>query len=138
MVIAEIVQGTIVPFPRDELRHDSGSEVIFNGHVRSMEEGREILALEYEQYAGMAEQELKKLAEATVKRFPIQDLFCRHRVGEVRVGETVIHVVIWSRHRQEGFQAMAWFMNQLKREVPIWKWAILPDGRKIPSECTHQ
>ncbi len=63
MVIAEIVQGTIVPFPRDELRRDSGSEVIFNGHVRSTEEGQEILALEYEQYAGMAERELKKLAE---------------------------------------------------------------------------
>ena len=25
----------------------------------------------------------------------------------------------------------------LKKRVPIWKWAILKDGTKIPSECRY-
>ncbi|MFQ6611695.1 MAG: molybdenum cofactor biosynthesis protein MoaE [Fidelibacterota bacterium] len=137
MVIAEIVRGRIIPFPRDDSRKDEGAELIFNGCVRATEQGQPILALEYEQYEGMAEQELLKLAEEAVARFPIRDLFCRHRVGELRVGETAVHVIIWSRHRQEAFQALEWFMNKLKQQVPIWKWALLPDGSRIPSECRH-
>jgi len=99
--------------------------------------GRKITALEYEQYEGMALRELQQLAEETVGKFPIHDLFCKHRVGKVNVGETSLHVVIWSKHRQEGIDALSWFIVELKKRIPIWKWAILEDGSRIPSECSH-
>ncbi len=85
----------------------------------------------------MAQTELKQLAKETVQRFPINDLFCRHRIGRVNVGETSIHVVICSKHRQEGIDSMSWFIAELKKRIPIWKWAILEDGSKVPSECVH-
>ena len=85
----------------------------------------------------MAEAELTQLAEETCKKFPIHDLFCKHRIGRVDVGETSLHVVIWSKHRKEGLEAMTWFISELKKRVPIWKWAILEDGSRIPSECAH-
>ena len=137
MIKIEIVKGPIIPFPSDDSRTQDGAELVFNGRVRATEHGENITALEYEQYEGMAETELRNLAENTVKRFPLHDLLCKHRVGKVKVGETSLHVVIWSKHRQEGIDAMSWFIVELKKRIPIWKWAILEDGSRIPSECAH-
>nr|MCS5625560.1 molybdenum cofactor biosynthesis protein MoaE [Candidatus Neomarinimicrobiota bacterium] len=73
----------------------------------------------------------------TCEKFPINDLFCKHRMGRVGIGETSLHVSIWSKHRKEAIEAMDCFIFELKKRVPIWKWAILADGTKVPSECTH-
>ena len=90
-----------------------------------------------DRYEGMAETELNQIAEEAVRKFLINDLFCKHRIGKVKVGEVSLHVVIWSKHRKEGLEAMTYFIAELKKRVPIWKWAILQDGTKVPSECTH-
>jgi len=132
MIITEIIHHTIEPFSSPDSNTDTGAELVFNGRVRDREDGQQIIALEYEHYHGMAEQELNGLAHRTIKKFPIRDLFCRHRVGKVPVGEIAIHIVIRSKHRAEGLEAMAWFVSELKKHVPIWKWAILPDGSKRP------
>ena len=137
MILVEMIDRPIVPFPSDDDRLDQGSELIFNGRVRSKENGQEINGLEYEQYEGMAESELKRIANETVNTYPISDLFCKHRVGRVPIGETSLHVVIWSKHRKEGLEAITFFISELKKRVPIWKWAILKDGTKIPSECRY-
>jgi len=138
MIIVEIVNGPIKFFQTNDNHQQDGAELIFNGRVRATELGENIIALEYEQYEGMAETELTQLAEETVGKFPIHDLFCKHRIGKINVGETSLHVVIWSKHRKEGLEAMTWFITELKKRVPIWKWAIMEDGRKIPSECSHE
>ena len=138
MVKAEIVNGPIHFFPSEDSRQQDGAELVFNGRVRATEHGENITALEYEQYEGMAEAELTQLAEEAMNKFPIHDLFCKHRIGKINVGETSLHVVIWSKHRKEGLEAMTWFITELKKRVPIWKWAIMEDGRKIPSECSHE
>ena len=137
MIKIEIINGPIEFFRNEDSRQNDGAELIFNGRVRVTENGENITALEYEQYEGMAKAELTQLAEETCKRFPIHDLFCKHRIGRVDVGETSLHVVIWSKHRKEGLEAMTWFISELKKRVPIWKWAILEDGSRIPSECSH-
>ena len=137
MIKIEIINGPIEFFRNEDSRQKDGAELIFNGRVRVTENGENITALEYEQYEGMAKAELTQLAEETCKRFPIHDLFCKHRIGRVDVGETSLHVVIWSKHRKEGLEAMTWFISELKKRVPIWKWAILEDGSRIPSECSH-
>ena len=137
MIKIEIINGPIEFFRNEDSRQKDGAELIFNGRVRVTENGENITALEYEQYKGMAEAELTQLAEETCKKFPIHDLFCKHRIGRVDVGETSLHVVIWSKHRKEGLEAMTWFISELKKRVPIWKWAMLEDGSRIPSECSH-
>ena len=138
MTKIEIVNGPIGFFSNDNSRQQDGAELVFNGRVRATEYGEKITALEYEQYEGMAKTELTKLSEDTVKKFSIHDLFCKHRIGRVDVGETSLHVSIGSKHRKEGFDAITWFISELKKRVPIWKWAILEDGSRIPSECSHE
>jgi len=138
MISVQIINAPINPFPSENNHKEEGSELIFNGRVRETEHGKKIVILEYEQYEGMAHFELQKIAEETRTKYSIGDLFCKHRVGKVNVGEASLHVVIWSKHRKEGLQAMTYFISELKKRVPIWKWAILEDGKKIPSECTHE
>ena len=138
MIKIEIVNGPINFPPNDDNRQQDGAELVFNGRVRATENGEAITALEYEQYEGMADLELTQLAKDTCAKFPIHDLYCKHRMGQVGIGETSLHVSIWSKHRKEGIDAISWFITELKKRVPIWKWAILEDGRKIPSECSHE
>jgi len=98
-----------------------GSELRFNGIVRDMEGGNRIGALHYEHYEGMAEQELLKLAGMAVERFSLEALHCVHRVGSIPVGESAVVVLVRSKHRGESLEAMTWFMDELKKVVPIWK-----------------
>ena len=138
MIRVEIVDSSIIPFESDDNQKEKGAELIFNGRVRETEHGKKIKVLEYEQYEDMAEKELINIARETQNKFPIKDLLCRHRIGEVKVGETSLHVSIWSKHRKEGLEAMSFFIIELKKRVPIWKWVILENGEKIPSECKHE
>tara|TARA_B100001093_G_C26839843_1_gene1020032 strand:+ start:649 stop:1065 length:417 start_codon:yes stop_codon:yes gene_type:complete len=138
MITVEIMNSPIIPFASNDNQKEKGAELIFNGRVRGTEHGKRIQMLEYEQYEEMAEKELKNIAHETQNKFPIKDILCRHRIGEVKVGETSLHVSIWSKHRKEGLDAMSFFIIELKKRVPIWKWAILENGEKIPSECKHE
>ena len=137
MIKVEIIRDPVKLFAINDDRKEDGAELVFNGRVRNKERGKEIIALEYEQYEGMAELELKEIAQRTCKKFPIKDLFCRHRIGIINVGEISLHVVIWSKHRREGLEAMNWFISELKKHVPIWKWAIMIDNTRVPSESKH-
>ena len=138
MIKVEIVGSSIIPFDSNDNQKEKGAELIFNGRVRGTEHGEKITMLEYEQYENMAAKELINIARETKNKFPIKDLLCRHRIGEVKVGETSLHVSIWSKHRKEGLEAMSFFIIELKKRVPIWKWSILENGEKIPSECKHE
>lgn len=111
----------------------NGAELIFHGRVREREGDEPILALDYECYEGMAHKELRRLADETVERFRISDLVCLHRVGRVAAGEASLRVTIQSPHRAEALDAMAWFISEMKKRVPIWKWAVRPDGRREPT-----
>ena len=137
MIKVELINKPITPFTSDDSRKQIGAELVFNGRVRNTEHGKKIIALEYEQYEGMAEVELKNIAVKTCDKFPIKDLLCRHRIGIINVGEISLHVLIWSKHRKEALEAMNWFISELKKLVPIWKWAIMTDNTRIPSECEH-
>ncbi|ARM31643.1 molybdenum cofactor biosynthesis protein MoaE [Prosthecochloris sp. HL-130-GSB] len=122
MVTAELTTENIDRwFPSRPSSSEDGSEVVFRGIVRDSENGRSIRALVYEQYEGMALKQLEKLAMNAVSRFGLSSLDCIHRTGTVPAGEAAVVVVIRSGHRSEGFDAMSWFMDELKKVVPIWK-----------------
>ncbi len=134
-----LVYGPLPPFEPKDDRLDDGAELLFHGRVRQTEHGRPIVALDYEHYPEMAERELDRLVERALTRFDgVSALRCWHRVGEVPVGEASLRVVVWSAHRAEGFSCLAWFIDRLKRDVPIWKWALTADGERFPSRCDHE
>ncbi len=99
----------------------AGAVVRFEGRVRGEENGTDIDALQYEAYEPMAKQQMEKIARKLGTRHPCLAVRVRHRVGRVAVGEAAIIVEIAARHRGEAFAFLAEFMDELKRDVPIWK-----------------
>jgi len=109
-----------------------GSQLEFRGLVRAEENGQTIVALEYEAYLPMARRRLETLARELLARHRCLKVRVIHRLGVVPVGETAILIQVASRHRQEGFQFLQDYMDQLKTEVPIWKVRALPLLSAIP------
>jgi molybdopterin synthase catalytic subunit len=101
-----------------------GAVVEFQGVVRPVEHGKPISGIDYECFREMAEHQLHILAEKHVAFREINDLLCIHRIGYVPAGETALYIRMASLHRTEVFQAMAEFILDVKRLVPIWKHVV--------------
>lgn len=102
---------------------DAGGRVIFAGHVRPEEEGREIEGLKYEHYPAMALGQMRRLAEELRSQWPILRLALVHRVGFVPVGEAAVIIGIACERRASAFAAAERAIDRLKEIVPIWKGA---------------
>jgi len=89
--------------------------------VRTLEDGLEIEGIEYEAHREMAEHQLKRIAEQAAEGFELELVLVHHRIGFIAVGEPSLFLRVFSSHRQEGFRASQWIVNELKKKVPIWK-----------------
>lgn len=98
-----------------------GAVVAFEGRVRNLNENRQVLSLEYEAYDDLALKTGSEVLSEAVKRFPISDASCIHRVGHLQLGEVAILVEVAAGHRQEAFEACRWIVDEVKARVPIWK-----------------
>lgn len=106
------------PIPFDP---ETGSLVEFYGIVRETEGAEKIPSLHYEAYTSMAEKVMREKIAALEQKHPCQAIRVIHRLGVVQKGESAIYVGIQSRHRQEGFLFLQEFMDEFKKDVPIWK-----------------
>jgi molybdopterin synthase catalytic subunit len=100
---------------------ETGSLVEFYGIVRETEGAGKISALHYEAYFSMAEKVMREKIAMLEKKHPCQAIRVVHRLGVVPKGESAIYVGIQSKHRQEGFLLLQEFMDEFKKDVPIWK-----------------
>src|SRR5205814_7527975 len=64
-----------------------GAVVTFVGVVRDNQDGRQVLALEYEAYTQLAEAGLRALGEAVAAEYGLHGIAIRHRVGKLAVSE---------------------------------------------------
>jgi molybdopterin synthase catalytic subunit len=107
---------------------DVGAQGWFVGVTRRTTKERVTETLSYEAHESMAKGELQKLAEAAIEKFNLFHIVIVHRLGEVPIGEASIVLGCCSAHRPATFEALAWIMNVLKRDVPIWKKEHYADG----------
>ena len=98
-----------------------GSLVEFYGIVRETEAETRIPSLRYEAYSSMAEKVMREKIALLEKKHPCEAIRIVHRLGTVPKGESAIYVGIQSRHRREGFLFLQEFMDEFKKDVPIWK-----------------
>jgi molybdopterin synthase catalytic subunit len=113
-----IARPQVWPVPFDP---ETGSLVEFYGIVRETEGEEKIASLHYEAYVSMAEKVMREKIALLEKKHPCQAIRIIHRLGLVPQGESAIYVGIQSRHRREGFLFLQEFMDELKKDVPIWK-----------------
>ncbi len=108
----------------------AGGIDVFLGTTRdeTSTRGQKLLALDYEAYVEMAEQQLRDLATRAREKFPIVKLAIIHRVGKVGLAEPSVIIAISCPHRAETFDACRFLIDALKKEVAIWKKEIWSDG----------
>ena len=112
---------------------DVGAHGWFHGVTRrstQTADGRTLQteSLSYEAHRPMAIGELHRLANAAVERFGLLAVVIVHRLGDVPVGQSSVVMGCSSPHRRPCFDAPAWMMDELKRDVPIWKRELFTDG----------
>lgn len=111
---------------------ETGAVVDFWGVVRRTEGDSEISGIRYEAHRAMAEHQLKTVADECLAAFELKQLLVHHRIGFVPVGETSLLVRVGSRHREQGFRASVWVVDELKKRVPIWKHPVAVEREAAP------
>jgi len=120
-VVSEIsVTCTPLAAQGSDIAH-AGAIVDFWGVVRPIEDGREIEGIDYEAHREMAEYQLKRIAEQAAERFGLNLIILRHRIGFIPAGEPSLFLRVATTHRDQGFLASQWIVDELKKRVPIWK-----------------
>jgi molybdopterin synthase catalytic subunit len=129
--VTAMVELTDGPIPINRLLTESaddscGATVLFLGTTRrwtgTVDSGRtETAYLEYEAYREMALSKLGDLEKLACQRWPIRSLAIVHRLGRVEVKEASVAVVVSTPHRKDAFEAGQWLIDELKKQVPIWK-----------------
>jgi len=105
---------------------DVGAIVTFTGLCRS-EQGT-LAALELEHYPGMAEEEIGRVVDQAIERWPLQGVTVIHRFGKIEPGAQIVLVVTASSHRIAAFEAATFLMDYLKTRAPFWKKEHHKDG----------
>ncbi|MCC6620442.1 MAG: molybdenum cofactor biosynthesis protein MoaE [Deltaproteobacteria bacterium] len=111
-----------------------GAVVTFVGRVRDHARGRAVEVLEYEAYPSMARSELRKIIDQVEATWPGVSAAIHHRVGRLVVGDVAVIAAAAHAHRGPAFEACRELIEALKRDVPIWKKEIGPDGASWVSD----
>ncbi len=113
-------------FDIDALRQElmdpaAGAYAGFEGWIRNVNDGQDVLRLEYEAYEPLAVTEGEKVLAEARKKFPILHAHCVHRSGLLEIGECAVWVGVSAGHRDEAFLACRYIIDEVKVRLPIWK-----------------
>jgi molybdopterin synthase catalytic subunit len=115
---------------REAARGQFGATAVFVGTMREFSAGDNVQSMVLEHYPGMTEKHLEKIREQAHTRWELNDSLIVHRVGELRPGDPIVLVAVWSAHRKAAFEASRWLMEELKTQAPFWKKEQLADGSR--------
>jgi molybdopterin synthase catalytic subunit len=107
---------------------EAGAIATFIGTTRNNNEGRNVIALDYEAYPEMAEKELRRIGEEAAKRWQICKMAIVHRIGPVQITQASVMIAVSSAHREAAFAASRFAIEEIKRIVPIWKKEVFEGG----------
>ena len=119
--------------PLDVARHleaVSGSEfgavVTFVGQVRDHDPDVDgpVAGIEYSAHPD-AEQILAQLVSALPDDVRVA---VSHRVGSLAVGDLALVACVAAAHRDQAYVASRVLIESIKRELPVWKRQLQPDG----------
>lgn len=104
-----------------------GAAVTFNGMVRNHDDGRPVVALEYEAHES-ATALLLEVAREIAARDGVVAVAVSHRTGALRIGDTALAAAVSAEHRAEAFAACGDLVDEVKARIPIWKRQEFADG----------
>jgi molybdopterin synthase catalytic subunit/molybdopterin/thiamine biosynthesis adenylyltransferase len=111
--------------PRDD---GAGGLVSFYGCVRQHNHGKEVAHLEYEAHENLAKAAFDEMVAEGKKRFGMIAAKACHRLGRVEIGQPAVFIAALAAHRHEAFLAARFLIDELKKNLPIWRKEIYRDG----------
>lgn len=109
-----------------------GAHSIFLGQVREDEvDGKKVSAISYSGQVEMINSIAHEIKESLFEKFDITCAHVYHSKGRVLVGEICFFVYVSSGHRQAVFEALPYFVDELKAKLPVF-------GQEIFEDSTHQ
>jgi molybdopterin synthase catalytic subunit len=108
----------------------AGAVATFVGTTRIHSRGRTVTYLEYEAYAGMAEDVMTQIADELARRYDLCGVAIHHRVGRVEIGEPSVVIAVSAPHRSDALAACKDAIDTLKETVPLWKKEVYEGGEE--------
>lgn len=117
-------------------RTDIGAHEIFLGQVRAdivvgaddHPPATTVAAIEYTAYRGMALERMTAIREEAFALWPSMTcLHVHHSLGIIKAGELCFMVFASAPHRQAAREAVAWTVDRIKAELPIFGKEIFTD-----------
>lgn len=98
-----------------------GAIAIFEGTIRSSNDGKAVVGLEYEAFEPFLHAEVDRIMSEIRQRWQIHQIALIQRTGKLDVGETGIVIAISSAHRREALAACGYMIEEFKKRAPVWK-----------------
>ena len=126
----EITEKTISPESVvNKVKTDSsGCVAAYVGLIREYSRDKPVVSVEYGDVEGKAENRLREIAGEVRQQWPVNNIAIYHRVGKLKVGDINLVVAVASAHRQEGFAACQYVIDQFKQKLPTQKKETYEDG----------
>jgi len=112
-----------------------GGSAFFVGRVRDHHEEKSVARLFYDCYEPMAEKMMGQILVNLKDRHRVESLRALHRIGWVEIGEAAVVIEASSAHRDAAFEACRAAIDEIKRNVPIWKKEVYADGTSAWPFC---
>lgn len=107
---------------------EAGAIATFIGTTRNNNEGRKVIALDYDGYPEMAGKELRRIGTDAQTKWPICRMAIVHRLGPVQITEASVIIAVSAGHRDAAFAACRFAIEEIKKSVPIWKKEVYEGG----------
>ena len=104
-----------------------GAVATFVGVVRDHHGGKKVKRLFYDSYLPMAEKEMAALIVGIKQKVCVDEILVLHRIGWLEAGEAAVAVWVSAPHREEAFRACRVAVDEIKKNVPIWKKEVYTD-----------
>ena len=108
--------------------HSAGALVTFEGWVRDHNEGREVVALDFDVYKPLAIAEGVRIIAEVSERYGVRQVLAVHRDGSLTLGGCAVWDVVVSAHRYVAFKACRDIFDRIKVDLPILKKEHYSDG----------
>jgi molybdopterin synthase catalytic subunit len=102
-----------------------GGVASFTGIVRG---GNGLTALELQHYPAMTAQQVERIVDDAMARWPLLGVRVIHRFGRLSPGERIVFMGTASRHRTAALESCAFLIDWLKSEAPFWKKEHFAEG----------
>ena len=106
----------------------AGAVVTFAGVVRDHDGGRKVRGLEYSAHPTAAKVVVDVAADIAERARGVRAIAVSHRVGRLGIGDVALACAVAADHRREAFATCAELVDEVKRQLPVWKHQSFTDG----------